>query len=186
MAEEFSSLKGQLLLDSGQLQGSFFHRSVVLICHHDAEGAFGLVLTQPTAKKIREVIEEVLPSPLDDELLFVGGPVQTNALTYLHSDSYLADWNVIPNLSMGHALGELQELGSGYSISRRLRCFAGYSGWSGGQLEGEMKRKSWLTHPASLDLVFTASPGELWKTILREKDWRHRLLADSPEDLSFN
>src|SRR5947209_6579279 len=35
MAGEFRSLKGQLLLDSGQLRGSFFHRSVVLICHHD-------------------------------------------------------------------------------------------------------------------------------------------------------
>src|SRR5262245_57514507 len=52
MAEEFPSLKGQLLLDSGQLRGSFFHRSVVLICHHDKEGAFGLVLNQPTENTV--------------------------------------------------------------------------------------------------------------------------------------
>ena len=41
-------LKGQLLLDSGELRGSFFQRTVVLICQHDAEGAFGLVLNRPT------------------------------------------------------------------------------------------------------------------------------------------
>src|SRR5688572_3548421 len=44
MKGEFVSLKGQLLLDSGQLRGSFFHRAVVLICHHDSDGAFGLVV----------------------------------------------------------------------------------------------------------------------------------------------
>jgi len=40
-------LVGQLLLDGGNLQGSFFHRTVVLICQHNAEGAFGLVLNRP-------------------------------------------------------------------------------------------------------------------------------------------
>ena len=48
MADKQKYLKGQLLLDSGQLLGSFFQRSVVLICQHDAEGAFGLVLNRST------------------------------------------------------------------------------------------------------------------------------------------
>ena len=46
MPTNFKSLKGQLLLDPGKLQGSFFHRTVILICQHDAEGAFGLVLNR--------------------------------------------------------------------------------------------------------------------------------------------
>ena len=41
-------LKGRLLLDSGQLSGSFFQHTVVLICQHDADGAFGLVLNRAT------------------------------------------------------------------------------------------------------------------------------------------
>lgn len=186
MAGEFRSLKGQLLLDSGQLRGSFFHRSVVLVCHHDAEGAFGLVLSQPAEAKVGEAIPEELPAAIKEDVLFVGGPVQPNAVTFLHSDSYLPDGNVMANLSMGHSLEELREIGEGYSVSRRLRCFAGYAGWSGGQLESEMKRKAWLLHPGSIDLVFTDAPRELWKRILRAKGWKHRLLADSPEDLSFN
>jgi tetratricopeptide (TPR) repeat protein len=41
MPKSHKSLKGQLLLDNGKLQGSFFQRSVILICQHDLEGAFG-------------------------------------------------------------------------------------------------------------------------------------------------
>ena len=186
MAESFSSLKGQLLLDSGQLRGSIFHRSVVLICHHDSDGAFGLILNQPTDNNVGDVLVADLPQQIKDETLFIGGPVQTNALTYLHSDTFLPDANVIPNLNMGHSLDDLQELASSFSPTRQLRCFAGYAGWSGGQLEGEMKRKAWLVHPASLELVFPDSPKNLWKKILTAKGWKYRLLAEGPEDPSWN
>jgi putative transcriptional regulator len=64
--------------------------------------------------------------------------------------------------------------------------FAGYAGWSPGQLDDEMKREAWLTHPASIELVFSSDAGELWKTILRQKGWKYRLLSDTPEDLSWN
>jgi putative transcriptional regulator len=186
MAEEFRSLKGQLLLDSGQLRGSFFHRSVVLVCHHDSDGAFGLVLSQPTKNKVGDVVVADMPATLKEELLFIGGPVQTNALTYLHTDSYLPEGNVIPNLSMGHSLDDLQEISENFSPTKQIRCFAGYAGWGGGQLESEMERKAWVLHPASLDLVFSNRPRDLWKGILKGKGWQYRLLADSPEDISFN
>lgn len=186
MAEEFRSLKGQLLLDSGQLRGSFFHRAVVLICHHDSDGAFGLVLNQRTTNKVGEAVVADLPETLKEEALFIGGPVQTNALTYLHTDSYIADANVIPNLSMGHSLDDLCEISEGFSPTRQIRCYAGYAGWAGGQLEGEMTRKAWLLHPASIELVFTEAPAELWKSILKRKGGQYRLLAESPEDLSRN
>ena len=186
MSEPFSSLRGQLLLDSGQLRGSIFHRSVVLICHHDADGAFGLVLNQPTENTVGDVLVADLPQQLKDETLYIGGPVQTNALTYLHSDAFLPDANVIPNLSMGHSLDELQELATNFSTTKKVRCFAGYAGWTGGQLESEMQRKAWLLHPASLELVFERNPRELWTRILNSKGWKYRLLSQSPEDLSWN
>jgi putative transcriptional regulator len=186
MAEEFRSLKGQLLLDSGQLRGSFFHRSVVLICHHDAEGAFGLVLTQPTENKVGDVLVADLPDHLKEQTLYIGGPVQTNALTYLHTDSFLPDANVIPNLSMGHSLDDLQEISDSFSPTRQIRCFAGYAGWTGGQLEGEMERKAWLHYPASIEIAFSGDPKNLWRQILQKKGWKYRLLAEGPDDLSWN
>ena len=56
MAEDFKSLKGQLLLDGGKLRGSFFHRTVVLICQHDPEGALGLVLNRASGKNVGDMI----------------------------------------------------------------------------------------------------------------------------------
>ena len=125
-----------------------FHRSVVLICHHDGDGAFGLILNQQTETTVGDVLVADLPQSLKDEPLFIGGPVQTNALTYLHSDAYLAEANVMPNLSMGHSLEDLQELTNSFSPTKQIRCYAGYSGWAAGQLEEEMQRKAWLLHKA--------------------------------------
>ena len=186
MAATETYLKGQLLLDSGQLSGSFFQHTVVLICQHDAEGAFGLVLNRATGKNVGDVIVADLPEALKDCPLYEGGPVQPSALSFLHSDALLLDANVIANLSLGHSVDELVELGEAFSTTRKLKMFAGYAGWSPGQLENEMKHKAWLTHPASLELVFDTSPKQLWQVILRRKGGKYRLLAQSPEDLSFN
>jgi putative transcriptional regulator len=186
MAATETYLKGQLLLDSGQLSGSFFQHTVVLICQHDAEGAFGLVLNRATGKNVGDVIVADLPEALKDCPLYEGGPVQPSALSFLHSDALLLDGNVIPNLSLGHSVDELVELGEAFSTARKLKMFAGYAGWSPGQLDNEMKHKAWLTHPASQELVFDTAPEQLWQLILRRKGGKYRLLAQSPEDLSLN
>ena len=186
MAKLPKYLKGQLLLDGGKLYGSFFHRTVVLICQHDAEGAFGLVLNRESGSKVGDVLVADLSDEVKSLQLFVGGPVQPAAMSFLHSDTYLPDANVMPNLQLGHSLDELIEIGESISATKKLKLFAGYAGWSPGQLEDEMRREAWLTHPASLDLVFDVDPSQLWRTILRQKGWQHRLLADSPEDLSAN
>jgi putative transcriptional regulator len=187
MAAKPKFLQGQLLLDSGQLGGSFFSRTVVLICQHNAEGAFGLVLNRALGKTAGELIVADLPDMLKESPLFLGGPVQPGALSYLHTDAFIPEADVLPNLALGHSLDELLELGEGFSPTKKVRLFAGYAGWSPGQLESEMKRKSWLTFPASLELVFETPPDKLWEKVLHEKGgWKNRLLAQMPEDLSWN
>ena len=180
-------LKGKLLLDSGELRGSFFQRTVVLICEHNAEGAFGLVLNRASGSKIGDMVIADLPESLKEFPLYLGGPVQTGALSFLHSDTFLSEANVVlPNLALGHSLEELSELGESFSPTRKMKMFAGYAGWGPGQLEGEMKRNAWLTHPATVDLVFDPEPEKLWQKILRGKGWKYRLLAEIPEDPSVN
>jgi len=186
MPKTHKSLKGQLLLDNGKLQGSFFHRSVILICQHDAEGAFGLVLNRRTENKVGEALVAKLPEILKQMPLYLGGPVQPQALSFLHSDSFLPEANVLPNLTLDHSLDSLIDVGDSYSPTRQLKVFAGYAGWSPGQLDDEMKRDTWLTHPATIDLVFLAQAEQLWKLILAEKGWKYRLLGEAPEDLSWN
>src|SRR5271156_2791438 len=175
-------LQGQFLLDSGQLGGSFFQRTVVLICKHDAEGAFGLVLNRSLGKTVGEMIIADLPDTLKESPLYLGGPVQPGALSYLHTDSFIPDADVMPNLALGHSLDDLLEIGESFSTAKKVRMFAGYAGWSPGQLENEMKRKSWLTYPASLELVFETPPEQLWQKILKSKGgWKNKLLSQMPD-----
>ena len=101
MSDTGRFLKGRLLLDGGALQGSFFHRTVLLICEHSAEGAFGLVLNRVADNKVGEVLVANLPDLLRESPLYLGGPVQPTALSFLHADNFLPDANVMPNLNLG-------------------------------------------------------------------------------------
>ena len=187
MSPVHQSLKGQLLLDGGKLRGSCFHRTVVLVCEHNLEGAFGLVLNQPGETNLTDVFERELPETIRRLRLFAGGPVQPSALSFLHSDTFLPEANVIENLSLGHDPEVLFELGKAGSLTSRFRVFAGYAGWSPGQLDEELRRTSWLTHPTTLELVFDTPPDQLWRHILQlRNNWEERLLAEAPDDLSAN
>ncbi len=187
MPKGFKSLRGMLLLDGGKLLGSVFHRAVVLVCQHDSKGAFGLILNQPTDRKLGEVLESTVPEALEELAVFNGGPVQPAALSYLHHELDQPDGNLMDVLTLGHDLDKMLELGRTEAEAVRMKVFAGYAGWAPGQLDEEMRRESWLLHTATPDLVFRVPPTQLWRHILRAKgDWQSRLLADSPEDLSWN
>jgi putative transcriptional regulator len=186
MSQIHKSLQGQLLLDGGKLHGSFFHRSVVLICQHDEEGAFGLVLNHSSDSKVGQVLVANVSEKIKDQPLFLGGPVQPGALSFLHTGALAPKGNVMLNLHLGHSIDALMDLSESCPGTQKLKLFAGYSGWTAGQLDQEMARQDWLTHPASIDWVFHPEPARLWKEILRQKDDKSRLLAESPDDLSSN
>jgi putative transcriptional regulator len=168
------------------LHASFFHRSVVLICQHDAEGAFGLILNRPGGAKVGDAVVANVAPAVKELMLYIGGPVQPATLSFLHSDVFVPHANVMPNLNLGHSIEALMDLSESYSSTLKLRLFAGYAGWSAGQLEQEMARQDWLVHPATVDLVFQPKPELLWRQILRQKEGKLRWLADSPDDLSWN
>lgn len=180
-------LKGQLLLDGGNLFGSFFHRTVVLICEHNSQGAFGLILNREAGVKVGEALPSAdLPDSIKEAPLYIGGPVQPGILSYLVTDDFLPDANVIPEVKLGHSLEELIELARLSPPTRQIKIFAGYSGWSPGQLEREMERKAWLTYPAKKELVFYPRPKELWRYIMMKKGPLYRLVALSPENPAWN
>jgi putative transcriptional regulator len=69
---------------------------------------------------------------------------------------------------------------------RRVRAFAGYAGWGAGQLEGELQREDWFLEPARVDDVFSATPAELWSSVLERKGGSYRLVSRMPDDPSLN
>ena len=183
------SLKGQLLLDGGKLAGSEFHHTVVLICEHDPEGALGLVLNRISEQTLAECLAEPLPEALQESPLYLGGPVRPQTLSCLIQEpaaGELTTAHVLPGLRLTHQLDAILEPSGNCGPFSQIKFFAGYAGWSAGQLDNELKAGAWLTHPATIDLVFDPAPVDLWKLILRKKGPAYRLLAEAPDDISQN
>lgn len=183
------SLKGKLLLDGGKLVDTAFHHAVVLICEHDSKGAFGLVLNRPSSHKVGEAADELVPGTVRHLPVYLGGPVQPqlfNCLYHQPQSGQPSDSMIMRGLCLARSLEELMEANGDSLQPAQVKFFAGYAGWSPGQLDREMKEKAWLTHPASIAAVFDPQPQTLWNRILRAKGPKYRLLAEMPDDVSRN
>lgn len=185
--KQVGTLQGCLLLDGGMLGGSWFSRTVVLICRHDEAGAFGLVLNRKGDSEPGIRPPGPFPDSLAAEPVYAGGPVQPTLISYLYFDPAMLLPNVIDQVRVSQDLEDVLGVAGGLVSAGRVRIFAGYAGWSAGQLEGELRREAWIVHPASVDLIFDPAPEGLWRKILKSRpNWQDHLLADSPEELDRN
>jgi putative transcriptional regulator len=179
------SLRAQLLVASPQLIDPNFARTVVLITEHNEEGAMGLVLNRPATTTVADAAPELenLVDPGDD--VFVGGPVQPSSVIVL------AEWDtpgevavpVFDSIGFVAADADPEELVRTVS---RARLFAGFAGWSPGQLETELERDDWILEPALPEDVFTRAPEALWSDVLDRKGGEYALVARMPLDPSLN
>ena len=178
------SLQGQLLIASPALLDPNFHRAVVLVTEHSEEGAAGLVLNRPSPVAVAEAVP-ALESLVDDgEQVWVGGPVQSDAVLVLGEFEDPEDAAVPLFGALGFpSLDDPDEI---LPVTIRRRVFAGYAGWGAGQLEGELARDDWIVEPADADDAFTEAPEELWRDVLRRKGGVYELVARMPEDPSLN
>jgi putative transcriptional regulator len=177
-------LQGQLLIASPGLLDPNFRRTVVLVTEHNEEGAAGLVLNRPSPTAVAEVVPQLELLVDDGEQVWVGGPVQPNAVLVL-GEFLDPDDAAVPLFG---ALGfpSLDEPEDVVPMTTRRRVFAGYAGWGSGQLEDELGREDWIVEPALPDDAFTETPDELWGDVLRRKGGIYELVARMPEDPSVN
>ncbi len=156
------SLAGYFLVASRYLRDPNFVQSVVLMIHHDREGAMGVVINRPSDKTVREVWEMIGNDPCErDDLIYVGGPVP-GPLVALHSVEAMSDHEVLPGLYVSTHRDALDLIVRKNDI--RLRLCSGNAGWGSGQLEGELEAGGWLFTRATVDDVF-ADDESIWKTV---------------------
>ncbi len=177
------SLQGKLLVSSPALVDPNFRKTVVLIAHHDDEGAMGLVLSRPTDISAVDAVPVLEGIPGADAPIFVGGPVQPDAFMVLaeFDDVDQAAAPIIGELGFMPADAEPEDL-----AIRRLRLFAGYSGWGEGQLESELDEGSWIVVDAIAEDVFADDPDQLWRTVLHRKGGAFELMENMPFDPGLN
>ncbi len=179
------SLAGQLLLASPTLLDPNFARSVVLIGVHNEEGAMGVVLNRPSSVTVAEAVPQLQGAVEDSDLVFVGGPVQPTSVVCLAEfvDPRAAELLVLGRIGFPAPNADVEEL---VEATARRRVFAGYAGWSEGQLDAEVEQGDWIADSAKPEDVFSDEPRELWRTVLERKGGSYALIARMPLDPSVN
>ena len=177
------SLQGKLLVSSPALVDPNFRKTVVLVAHHDEDGAMGLVLSRPSSVPAVSAVPLLEGFDGANDPVFVGGPVQPEAFMVLadFDDITQAAAPIIDGLGFMPADADPEEL-----AIRRLRLFAGYAGWGPGQLEAELEEPSWIVVSAETDDAFADDPDELWRTVLHRKGGPFSIMENMPFDPELN
>jgi putative transcriptional regulator len=180
------ALAGRLLVATPALSDGVFDRTVVLLLDHNAEGALGVVLNRPSATPVEEALPRWAARAAEPPVVFVGGPVnQTAAICVAKSDEPSTEgWQPLIDglgtLDLGRDPDEVP-----VDIDW-LRIYAGYSGWAGGQLEGEIEAGAWFVVEAQPADPVSARPKGLWREVLHRQPGLLSSVANMPEDLSTN
>jgi putative transcriptional regulator len=164
------SLAPVLLLSMPQLVDPNFARTVVLLCEHTSEGAFGLVVNRPAEAKAAEAVQLDPPiSDPNDMPLLIGGPVEPYRGWILSAgptpgpDSRPIGAGLFLSASQDVLRGVL----TARPAPRRTAVLAGYAGWGPGQLDAELAESAWLVSRVELDLIFEIPPAMAWEMAIR-------------------
>ena len=143
----------------------------------------GLVLSRPSDVAAADAVPVLDGLPGAEDPVFVGGPVQPEAFMVLaeFEDVDEAAAPIIDGLGFMPADAEPGDL-----AIKRLRLFAGYSGWGSGQLEDELAEESWIVVDAAAEDAFADDPDELWRTVLQRKGGAFSLMENMPFDPGLN
>ncbi len=178
--------KGKILISEPFLPDTFFNRTVVYLADHNADGSVGFILNKKLDIKVCDAISGFEGW---DELLSMGGPVAPDTLHYLHNlgegipKSVLVDENIY----WGGDIDLIRDLISAGKLNNtRIRFFLGYSGWSAGQLEKELKENSWVIAKINSDIVLNNQVDDAWKRVLRGLKNKYRVWADFPDSPDMN
>lgn len=175
-------LQGQLLLADPSLRDGIFDRSVILLTEHQAtEGAYGLILNHPTGKTVGDFLHGDDFTPLRQLAVHTGGPVALDQLTF---SSFW--WSKKLGLRWAVRISAEQAMAHAHKPGRIVRAFVGYSGWTAGQLENELRRNSWTAARPQQDLLGRVHDRSLWADLLRQLSPLHRILAEAPDDPTLN
>ena len=177
---------GILLIAEPFLKDPNFMRTVVFLCDHQEEGSFGFVINRHYEHKLNELMNgmETLDLPV-----FYGGPVQVDTIHFLHQypDKIPGGQEVQKGIFWGGDFDTAINLLLENKIDKnKIRFFIGYSGWSNGQLDDELKEKSWLTVEANKKIVFHKDANEIWKDSLKLLGGDYEQLSNYPIDPQLN
>lgn len=183
---KMSPQKGKVLITEPFVDDDYFGRSIILLCEHNEEGSFGLVLN----KYIDVSISELTNFPEIETKISIGGPVGNKHLYFIHTlgEEIEDSVHVVGNIYMGGNFEMLIEKAKlGLIKPNQIRFFLGYSGWATNQLEGELKQNSWLV--ASImdsNSIMDVKNGTIWKDYMNKQGGKYKAFAHFPKKPELN
>jgi putative transcriptional regulator len=186
MPEDKIPEKGKILISEPFLPDTFFNRSIVYLTDHTLQGSVGFILNKKLDLKLSSAI-----AGFDgwDENINMGGPVAPDTLHYLHSLGELIPDSILieDNIWWGGDIDAIRDLiSTGKITPLQIRFFLGYSGWSAGQLERELREDSWIIARVKADIVMNNRGDNTWKRVLRGFKNKYRIWADFPDSPDMN
>lgn len=178
--------RGSLLISEPYLPDPNFERTIILLCENNEEGSFGFVLNKPSLAAVSEVMDDIKDY---NTPALVGGPVQQDTLHYIHRFPSLEDSvEILPGIFWGGNFERLLFLLDTKQMPHKdIKFFLGYSGWTAGQLDEELKQDSWIvSDQASEELIFDTEHDSMWKKTLRIMGGRYSVYSNYPKDPRLN
>jgi len=158
-----SSLTGQFLIASHKLLDANFAKSVVLIVRHDDDGAFGLIVNRPMPVTVAKALETIIDGAGQADMpIYAGGPCE-GPVFVAHANAGLGGESAVPGVFITTDSDAIQTLL--IASPDDIKFFASYSGWSPGQIEGELAEGHWLMFPAAAAEVFSIAD-HLWQRLM--------------------
>ena len=175
-------LSGRLLLAMPGMFDPRFDHSVIAMCMHDENGAFGVGVGHlRDGLRFHELLDEldIDPGVAPNCVVHDGGPVEPGRGFVLHS----TDWGGQETLevsglcNLSASLDVLRAIAEGRGPSRWLIAL-GYAGWAAGQLDGEMRHHGWYAAEGRSAILFDTPCADRWTAAWKAEGIDPALLAN--------
>lgn len=177
--------QGIILISEPTLNDFYFRQSVVLLAEHNDDGTFGVIINKPIQVTLDEVIDEFKGY---DYPVYLGGPVKTDSLFFIHTLPQIAEsMKIMDGLYWGGNIREIITLMESRKLTKQdIRFYLGYSGWTPRQLDREIHEKSWVLSHATVDEIINPHPENQWSDYLKNMGNDYAIWANYPADPSLN
>lgn len=166
-------LTGKLLVAMPQMGDPRFHKAVIFMCSHDANGAMGLVINHTLpGLELSELLTQLHiedAQPDDDIPVMSGGPVETARGFILHEGDFsqVESLKIESDIYVTGTIDALKAVARGQGPEKML-FILGYAGWTAGQLDQEIQQNAWLVIDSDPDVIFNGDADDRWDRAIRK------------------